>query len=45
MQSSYDELAKLNSILKETKNKLTRLVKAILETDPDNDTQYLGPSY
>ena len=45
MQSSYDELAKLNSILKETKNKLTKLVKAILETDPHNELLYLGPSY
>ena len=30
----------------ETKNKLTKLVKAVLETDPDNDELlYLGPSY
>ena len=46
LQPSYDELAKLHSILKETKNKLTKLVKAVLETDPDNDELlYLGPSY
>ena len=44
-QKYNNELAKLNSILKETKNKLTELVKAILETDIDSDTQYLGPTY
>ena len=44
-QKYYNELAKLNSILKETKNKLTELVKAILETDIDSDTQYWGPNY
>ena len=45
IQCSYDELAKLNSILKETKNKLTKLVKAVLKTDPDNELLYLGPRY
>ena len=45
VQHYYDELSKLNAILKETKDKLTDLVKGIIESDIDSDTFYLGPTY
>ena len=45
LQHYYDERAKLNIILKEKKNYLMTLVKAVLEEDPDYYDQYLGPRY
>ena len=45
VQHYHDELSKLNAILKETKDKLTDLVKCIMESDIDSDTYYTGPTY
>ena len=41
----YDEFDSLKKIMKETKTRLTNLVRAVLETDPNYYNNYLGPHY